>query len=83
MLAFYNTDRLVGHSDWDIELQKTGFTNAAGRCLVLLLHAERRSLIMVFLDGNGKLTRYADAHRVIKQLALLEKQTAAAAPKSN
>ncbi|MGA3324142.1 MAG: D-alanyl-D-alanine endopeptidase [Terriglobia bacterium] len=69
VLSFFNPDRLVGRPDWNIEVQKTGFTNAAGRCLVMLVNAEGRSLIMIFLDGDGKLTRYADARRVLLQLA--------------
>jgi len=74
VLPFFNSDRLVGRPDWDIEVQKTGFTNAAGRCLVLWVNAEGRSLIMVFLDAYGKLTRFADARRVVMQLAVAEKQ---------
>jgi len=74
VLPFYNSDRLVGRPDWDIEVQKTGFTNAAGRCLVLLVNVEGRSLIMVFLDAYGKLTRFADARRVLMQMAVLEKK---------
>jgi D-alanyl-D-alanine carboxypeptidase len=38
------------------------------------VNAEGRSLIMIFLDANGKLTRFADAHRVLMQLALLPKK---------
>jgi hypothetical protein len=29
---------------------------------------------MVFLDANGKLTRFADARRVVMQLAMAEKR---------
>lgn len=74
ILSYFNSDRLVGRPDWDIEVQKTGFTNEAGRCLVLQVKAQGRSLIMIFLDGYGKLTRFADAHRVVAQLALAEKR---------
>ncbi len=74
ILPYSNSNRLVGRPDWDIEVQKTGFTNEAGRCLVMQVKAEGRSLIMVFLDGNGKLTRFADARRVLTQLALAEKK---------
>ncbi len=73
-LTFYNPDRLVGRPDWDIEVQKTGFTNAAGRCLVMWVDTKDRSLIMIFLDGYGKLTRYADARRVLLQLAQADKK---------
>jgi D-alanyl-D-alanine endopeptidase (penicillin-binding protein 7) len=74
VLAYFNPDRLVGRLDWDIQVQKTGFTNQAGRCLVMWINAEGRSLIMVFLDSYGKLTRFADARRVLMQLAILEKK---------
>jgi D-alanyl-D-alanine endopeptidase (penicillin-binding protein 7) len=73
ILPYINSDRLVGRPDWDIEVQKTGFTNEAGRCVVMQLRAQGRTLIMIFLDGYGKLTRYADARRVLMQLALSQK----------
>ncbi len=76
-LAFYNPDRLVGSSNWDIEIQKTGFTNAAGRCLVMWVDTKDRGLIMIFLDGFGRLTRYADARRVLMLLAQAEKKPGA------
>ena len=74
VLPYINSNRLVGRPDWDIEVQKTGFTNEAGRCVVMKLKAEGRTLIMIFLDANGKLTRFADARRVLAQLALLQKK---------
>jgi D-alanyl-D-alanine endopeptidase (penicillin-binding protein 7) len=74
VLAFFNPDRLVGRPDWDIEVQKTGFTNQAGRCLVMLVNAQGRALIMIFLDSYGKLTRFADARRILTQLALLQEK---------
>ena len=70
VLAYYNSNRLVGLPDWNIDVQKTGFTNEAGHCLVMRVNADGRALIMVFLDANGKLTRFADARRVVMQLAL-------------
>jgi D-alanyl-D-alanine endopeptidase (penicillin-binding protein 7) len=73
-LTFANTNRLVGRPDWDIEVQKTGFTNEAGDCVVMRVNAEGRALIMIFLDANGKLTRFADARRVLMQLARLQKK---------
>lgn len=64
MLQFNNTNRLVKNPDWDIGLQKTGFINEAGQCLVLQAKVAGRKLIMVFLDSAGKLSRIADAERV-------------------
>ena len=73
ILAYVNSNRLVGHPDWDIQIQKTGFTNEAGRCLVMRVNLDDRPVIMIFLDGDGKLTRFADARRVRMQLALAKK----------
>lgn len=63
-LTFINSNRLVRRSSWDIDLQKTGFTNEAGRCLVMRTTVAGRRLAMVFLNSFGKLTRYGDASRV-------------------
>jgi len=68
-LKFYNSNRLVrrrGH--WDIALQKTGYTNEAGRCLVMQTRVAGRRLGMIFLDSFGKLTRYGDASRVRQRI---------------
>lgn len=73
-LMYVNSNRLVGHTPWDIEVQKTGFTNDAGDCVVMELNADGHALIMVFLDAAGKLTRFADARRVVSQLELAGKK---------
>jgi D-alanyl-D-alanine endopeptidase (penicillin-binding protein 7) len=68
-LTFVNTNRMVRNNrDWDIELQKTGFTNEAGRCLVMRATTLNRNITMVFLNSFGTLTRFADAGRVRKHL---------------
>jgi D-alanyl-D-alanine endopeptidase (penicillin-binding protein 7) len=63
-MQFNNTNRLVKRADWDIGLQKTGFINEAGQCLVMQAKIAGRKLIMVFLDSAGRLSRIADAERV-------------------
>ena len=68
MLNYHNTNYLVRSPDWDIGLQKTGFINEAGRCLVMQARIVGRSVIMVFLDSKGKLSRTADAGRVKRWL---------------
>jgi D-alanyl-D-alanine endopeptidase (penicillin-binding protein 7) len=73
-LQYGNTNRLVGRPEWDIELQKTGFINESGRCLVIEAQVDGRRLIMVFLDSYGKLTCFADARRVRRQLAALQRR---------
>ncbi|MCY1394999.1 D-alanyl-D-alanine endopeptidase precursor [compost metagenome] len=67
-LGFRNTDRLVTKNDWDINLTKTGFTNQAGHCLVLLTRMDNRPVAMVILDAYGKYTHFADATRLRKWL---------------
>lgn len=69
-LQFHNTNGLVRSPEWDIGLQKTGFINEAGRCLVMQASLAGRKLIMVFLDSTGKYSRIGDAERVRKWLSL-------------
>lgn len=70
-VKFINSNRLVRGARWDIGLQKTGFTNEAGRCLMMEVTVAKRRLAMIFLDSVGKLTRYGDASRVRRQLERL------------
>ncbi len=56
--------------DWDIGLQKTGFINEAGRCLMMQAVIQGRAVIMVFLDSKGKQSRTADAGRIAADRAL-------------
>jgi len=63
-LAYRNTNRLVANGSWNIGLSKTGFTNDAGRCLVLQAKLAERQVIIVLLDSWGKLSRIGDANRV-------------------
>jgi D-alanyl-D-alanine endopeptidase (penicillin-binding protein 7) len=64
MLSFRNTNLLIGKPDWNIVVQKTGFTNDAGECLVMETTIGERSVVMVLLNSFGKLTRTADARRI-------------------
>ena len=63
-LAFRNTNRLVANGAWNIGLSKTGFTNDAGRCLVLQAQLAERRVIIVLLDSWGKFSRIGDAKRI-------------------
>lgn len=65
-VQFHTTDRLVASPAWDIGLQKTGFINEAGQCLVMQAQMAGRKLIMVLLDSAGKYSRIADAERIRK-----------------
>jgi D-alanyl-D-alanine endopeptidase (penicillin-binding protein 7) len=63
-VEFHNTNRLTSHPDWQIGLQKTGYINAAGRCLVMQAEIEGRRVVMVLLDSIGRYSRFADAQRI-------------------
>lgn len=63
-VQFHTTNSLVRSPAWDIGLQKTGFINEAGRCLVMQAKMAGRKLIMVFLDSAGTRSRIGDAERV-------------------
>ena len=65
-LGFSNTDHLVNRANWDIKLTKTGFTNQAGHCLVLVTSMGNRPVSLVILDAFGKFTHFADASRIRK-----------------
>ena len=61
---FLNTNRLVRSGDMNIGLQKTGFINAAGKCLVMQARVNNTPLLLVFLDSVGTQSRFANAVRV-------------------
>lgn len=79
MLAFHNTNRLVGNGSWEIGLSKTGYISEAGKCLVMQAWLNNKPLIIVLLDSWGKLTRIADANRIkrwVESAALAQRQGA-------
>ena len=83
MLGYRNTNLLIGKPDWDILVQKTGFTNDAGECLVMEAMIDERPVIMVFLNSFGKLTRTADARRIRKWMEAQGAPTVVSAGKTN
>jgi D-alanyl-D-alanine endopeptidase (penicillin-binding protein 7) len=78
-LMYRNTNLLIGKPDWDIHVQKTGFTNDAGQCLVMEAMIGERPVVMVFLNAFGSLTRTADARRIRKWMEGQKPQTMAGA----
>jgi serine-type D-Ala-D-Ala endopeptidase (penicillin-binding protein 7) len=63
-MQYVNTNRLTSNPSWEIDVQKTGYISAAGRCLVMQTKVAGRKLVMVFLDSVGKYSRLGDAERV-------------------
>jgi len=68
-LQYSTSNHLVDKPEWQIGLQKTGYINEAGRCMVMQTTIDGRQIVMVFLDSRGKYSRQADADRVRKWLA--------------
>ena len=57
MVGFHNTNSLVNNPTWDIIVQKTGYIEEAGRCLVMQTMIEGRTIVIVLLNSFGKQTR--------------------------
>jgi D-alanyl-D-alanine endopeptidase (penicillin-binding protein 7) len=54
-LPFRNTNHLVYRDNWNIQLTKTGFTNAAGHCLVMRTVINQRPVALVVMDAFGNI----------------------------
>jgi len=73
VVPYRNTNGLVRTNAWDgIALQKTGFINESGQCLVMQLEVNGRDIIMVLLDSVSSAARLNDAKRVYRWI---EQQT--------
>ncbi len=60
VLNMHTTNRLIGDPNWNIGIQKTGFTTAAGRCMVVQSEVGSRRVVMVVLDSPNNTQRAAD-----------------------
>jgi len=67
-LPYGNTNPLVHRSDWDIRLSKTGYLDAAGQCLALVVNVEGREIVMAFLDSLGRRSPLGDTGRTTRWL---------------
>jgi D-alanyl-D-alanine endopeptidase (penicillin-binding protein 7) len=63
-VEFRNTNLLVRNPGWQVDVQKTGYINKAGQCLVMQTVIDGRAVVIVLLNSWGKYTRIADAKRV-------------------
>jgi D-alanyl-D-alanine endopeptidase (penicillin-binding protein 7) len=73
-INFRNTNRLVRRDSWDIGLSKTGYTAAAGNCLVMQTTIADRPLIIVLLNSWGKYSRLGDSNRIRDWLIRAERK---------
>jgi D-alanyl-D-alanine endopeptidase (penicillin-binding protein 7) len=63
-VEYHNTNRLVGAKGWDIGLSKTGYTQEAGRCLIMRVKAAGKNATMVLLNAGASSARILDALNV-------------------
>lgn len=61
LTPYHNTNALVGFRDWNILVQKTGFTNAAGHCVVMIVEIEGHKYAVVELNSPTNQQRAFDA----------------------
>ena len=73
-IPFVNTNRLVRGESWDIGLSKTGYTSAAGNCLIMQTTIGNRPLVIVLLNSWGKLSRLGDSNRIRAWLLQTERK---------
>jgi D-alanyl-D-alanine carboxypeptidase/D-alanyl-D-alanine endopeptidase (penicillin-binding protein 7) len=60
-VEYHNTNRLVGAKGWDIGLSKTGYTQEAGRCLIMRIKAAGKNATLVLLNAGASSVRILDA----------------------
>jgi D-alanyl-D-alanine endopeptidase (penicillin-binding protein 7) len=63
-VEYRNTNRLVGAKGWDIGLSKTGYTEEAGRCLIMNIKAAGKNATMILLNAGASSARILDALNV-------------------
>jgi serine-type D-Ala-D-Ala endopeptidase (penicillin-binding protein 7) len=64
LLLYRNSNALVREGDWDISLQKTGYIQEAGHCMVMRATVGSQPLIIVILDSGGGSSRVNDARAI-------------------
>ena len=60
-VEYRNTNRLVGAKGWEIGLSKTGYTDEAGKCLIMSIKSAGKNATLVLLNARASSTRIMDA----------------------
>lgn len=64
LVAFRSTNKLVSKPDWTVIVQKTGYINDAGRCMVMMTTIGTRRVVMVILNTPSNDARVQDAIKI-------------------
>ena len=59
-----STNRLIREGSWDIGMQKTGYTGAAGHCMMLQTEVGSSRVLMVVLNSTSNNNRILDMKRM-------------------
>lgn len=68
-VEYHNTNRLVGAKGWDIGLSKTGYTQEAGRCLIMRIKSAGKNATLVLLNAKASSARVVDALNIRRFIA--------------
>jgi D-alanyl-D-alanine endopeptidase (penicillin-binding protein 7) len=68
-VEYRNTNRLVGAKGWDIGLSKTGYTNEAGRCLIMRIKTAGKNATLVLLNARANSVRVLDALSIRRMIS--------------
>jgi D-alanyl-D-alanine endopeptidase (penicillin-binding protein 7) len=82
-VEYHNTNRLVGAKGWDIGLSKTGYTQEAGRCLIMRIKAAGKNATLVLLNARASSVRAFDALSIRRFMAGDEERVARAHPRAD
>lgn len=67
-IHYHNTNQPLHGDTYQVFAGKTGYTRKAGYCLLTAARIDGRDVIMVFLGGEKKSTRFRDFYQVAKWL---------------
>ncbi|MBA5688849.1 serine hydrolase [Rugamonas apoptosis] len=68
-VEYHNTNRLVGAKGWDIGMSKTGYTEEAGRCLIMRIKSAGKNATVVLLNAKASSARLMDALNIRRFIA--------------
>jgi len=68
-VEYHNTNRLVGAKGWDVGLSKTGYTEEAGRCLIMRFKSAGKNATLVLLNAKANSARLMDAVNIRRFIA--------------
>ncbi|MDT3250264.1 D-alanyl-D-alanine endopeptidase [Serratia sp. root2] len=63
-LVYRSSNGLINNRNWKIQLQKTGYTNEAGHCVVMRTVIKGQPIVIILLGAQQRYGHYADALRL-------------------